>query len=30
MVLSNFYILVNTIDLTGFLYYLLFINVRLP
>ncbi|EAR83860.2 hypothetical protein TTHERM_00821940 (macronuclear) [Tetrahymena thermophila SB210] len=28
--LGNFYVLINTIDLTGFLYYLLFINVRFP
>lgn len=30
VILSNFYVLVNTIDITGFLYYLLFINVRHP
>jgi len=28
--LSNLYVVVNTIDLTSFLYYLLFINVRMP
>ena len=30
VVFSNFYILVNTIDITGFLYNLLFINIRQP
>jgi len=30
VVLSNFYVLVNTIDITGFLYYLMFINIRHP
>ncbi|KAL4461960.1 hypothetical protein ABPG74_000805 [Tetrahymena malaccensis] len=28
--LSNFYVLVNTIDITGFLYYMLYINIRNP
>lgn len=30
VILSNFYFLVNTIDITGFLYYMLFINIRHP
>ncbi|EAS02479.2 hypothetical protein TTHERM_00629910 (macronuclear) [Tetrahymena thermophila SB210] len=28
--MSNFYVLVNTIDITGFLYYMLYINIRNP
>ncbi|KAL4477139.1 hypothetical protein ABPG72_008873 [Tetrahymena utriculariae] len=28
--LSNFYVLVNTIDITGFLYYMLYVNIRNP
>lgn len=30
LIFGNFYVLINVIDMTGFLYYILYVNVRLP